>query len=84
VPTSQYAKMKLKIRDEDPSGATQSGRKYLSAIGEPTTISRCLFLPRDPPTDLGRTVVSVNAQSNLHIRAHASEPQHSKEVPLAL
>jgi hypothetical protein len=36
VPTSQRAKMKLKIRALDPSGATQSGRRYLRAIGEPT------------------------------------------------
>lgn len=36
VPTSHRAKRKLKTRDEDPRGATQSGRRYLRASGEPT------------------------------------------------
>jgi hypothetical protein len=36
VPTSHRAKMKLKMRAVDPRGATQSGRRYFSAKGEPT------------------------------------------------
>jgi hypothetical protein len=39
VPTSHLAKMKLKIKAVDPSGATQSGRRYFNAKGEPTVIS---------------------------------------------
>lgn len=43
VPTSQRAKRKLKMSDEEPSGATQSGRRYLSARGDPTEVSEeCL------------------------------------------
>lgn len=38
VPTSQRAKMKLKISAEDPRGATQSGRRYRRASGEPTVM----------------------------------------------
>ena len=40
VPTSHLAKMKLKIKAVDPSGATQSGRRYFNAKGEPTIISQ--------------------------------------------
>jgi hypothetical protein len=36
VPTSQYANRKLKTRADEPKGATQSGRRYRSANGEPT------------------------------------------------
>jgi len=36
VPTSHLAKMKLKIKAVDPRGATQSGRRYFNAKGEPT------------------------------------------------
>jgi hypothetical protein len=40
VPTSHLAKMKLKIKAVDPNGATQSGRRYFNAKGEPTVISK--------------------------------------------
>jgi hypothetical protein len=40
VPTSHLAKMKLKIKAVDPSGATQSGRRYFNAKGEPTVVSQ--------------------------------------------
>ena len=40
VPTSHLAKMKLKIKAVDPNGATQSGRRYFNAKGEPTVISQ--------------------------------------------
>ena len=36
VPTSQRAKRKLKTREDEPRGATQSGRRYLSASADPT------------------------------------------------
>lgn len=36
VPTSHFAKRKLKMSDVEPSGATHSDRKYLSESVEPT------------------------------------------------
>lgn len=39
VPTSQYANRKLNTRLDAPRGATQSGRRYRSASGEPTGVS---------------------------------------------
>ena len=39
VPTSQRAKIKLNMRAVDPRGATQSGRRYFNAKGEPTAVS---------------------------------------------
>jgi hypothetical protein len=39
VPTNHLAKIKLKIKAVDPNGATQSGRRYFSARGEPTEVS---------------------------------------------